>query len=334
MSRRLPNAATFLAAVRRLLGVAGSENEPVDEADSRSSETPGPELANLEAQERRLRAELRRVDRRVSGSLWGSWQAAHYGRWSGVYSGDGFERERTLRSLSGGAPNSLLFAFALRRLNDWVPQVRAAAREHLPRIAERTDREHIVDALWYTLPFWSTWGRSEESDRQALVDIISVEGVALALRSRIVKATAGPAAAVLAQAGRSPALDQWLDEIAEDAVQPAVRAKAYRCLLEGRMVWVSGRKWKWVELKWANGRFEPVLSERPLSIGRPFLEILRMAAADRSAMVRRVAGDLLVRRRDSIGADALTMARQLASDPYPSVAECGRFVLENLKDPK
>ncbi|MEM6256369.1 MAG: hypothetical protein AAF821_25940 [Cyanobacteria bacterium P01_D01_bin.156] len=48
--------------------------------------------------------------------------------------GNGYLREKALRSLHEGAPNGFLFAMVLRRLNDWVPQVRAAAREHVPQI--------------------------------------------------------------------------------------------------------------------------------------------------------------------------------------------------------
>lgn len=45
-------------------------------------------------------------------------------RWLDICSADGFRREAALRTLSGGAPGSFLFALVVRRLNDWVPQVR------------------------------------------------------------------------------------------------------------------------------------------------------------------------------------------------------------------
>lgn len=238
----------------------------------------------------------------------------------------------SVRSLTERAPNGFFFALALRRLNDWVPQARAAAREHLHQLAARSAPEHVVDALWHTLAHWSSWGRMEDVDRTVVVALLSIRDVALGLKSRIMQATAGPATHVLSQAGRAPALDEWLAELATSGIQPSVRAKAYRCLLEGRVVWVIGRKWRWTDVKWCKGRFEPVLGERAtIERVRP-LDFVRAASADTSPLVRRVAADFLVSQPASIGADAPVLAKQLASDPCAYVAERGRFALGMLGD--
>ena len=331
MSYQLQHENDVLAAVRRFLhsGIAG--REAAEAMASLVAETSRLSLTNLDAWERKIRTELRAIEERSSPVRCKFWKRpAHFASWLDLCSGNGFERERILRALSEGAPNGFFCALALRRLNDWVPQVRAAAREHLLQIAKRSDPEYVVDALWNTLPHWISWGRTEDADRQVLTDLTSIEEVALALKSRIVGSTSGPATAILAQAGRAPVLDQWLSEIAEAAIQPSVRAKAYRCQLEGRMVWVVGRKWTWTDIRWCKGRFEPILGERSVSIGSPFLEILRMALVDRSPMVRRVAGELLIRHLESVGADSFALAKRLASDPSPSVAERGRFALVRL----
>ena len=44
--------------------------------------------------------------------------------WYDLLSGDGFRRERFLLEVNEGAPSAFLLAMFLRRLNDWVPQVR------------------------------------------------------------------------------------------------------------------------------------------------------------------------------------------------------------------
>jgi hypothetical protein len=232
--------------------------------------------------------------------------------------------------LTEGAPNGFFFSLAVRRLNDWVPQVRSAGRERLPEIASRSDPEYVVDGLWSTLPHSSSWGRMEHADAQALADLISIDRIAQALKCRITQAPARPGDLVLAQAGRSTALDQWLGEIAATAIQPSVRAKAYRYLLERRVVWVVGRKWTWTDVKWCKGRFEPVLGELSISVSKPFLTILGSALLDRSALVRRVAADLPIKQLDSVGDDAAVLAERVASDPSQSVAERGRFVLAKL----
>lgn len=332
MPNQLQNGAAVSDAVRRLLAAGLAGYEVADAMTSLIAVTSLLSLNNLDNWERKIRAELWAMEQRLSPTRWNASKTpARFASWLDLCSGDGFKRERILRTLSEGAPNGFFCSLALRRLNDWVPQVRAAAREHLPHIVERSNPERVVDALWSALAHCASWGRMQDADRQILADLISIKQVALALKSRIMKATAGPVTQILSQAGRAPALDGWLGEFASAAIQPSVRAKAYRCLLEGRMVWVVGRKWKWTDLAWCKGRFEPVLGERALSSqSGHFVANLRMASVDRSPLVRRVAAELLIKHLSSIGADAPRFAEQLASDPSAYVAERGRFALARL----
>jgi hypothetical protein len=170
----------------------------------------------------------------------------------------------------------------------------------------------------------------EEADRQLLVDLTSVGTVASVLSVRIRRAAGGPAAHVLAQAGRGPALDPYLTEFASAAVQPSVRAKAYRCLLEERMVWIAGRRWKWTEIQWCKGRFEPVIAERALPRTGRLLELLTNAVKDRSAFVRRVAADFAISRPDVVRTEAPDFAARLATDANATVAERGRYLMTLL----
>lgn len=152
------------------------------------------------------------------------------------------------------------------------------------------------------------------------------------LVAKLLQATTGPAAGILGQVGRTPILDQCLPTLCAQAIQPAVRAKAYRSQLEDRMVWFEGRKWVWTDRRWCQGRYVPVLGERKIHVYRPFLELLVQAAQDASPIVRRVAGDVLLAKLDSIGVDALPIAILLSEDAYPSVAERGIFALKRLED--
>ncbi len=251
--------------------------------------------------------------------------------WIDLSAGDGFMRERTLRTLSGAAPNRFFFALATRRLNDWVPEVRAAARQQLPVIARQSDPSHVTDVLCITLPHWTSWGRMEEADKQVILQIAAVKQVAAALQARIISGTAGPLTSVLAQTGRTDLFDRELPEIARAAVQPSVRAKAYRSLLQAKAVWFEGRKWGWSDKLYTEWRSRPVVGERRIRVERPFIDILKQAAADPSPMVRRVAGEMLIRELNHIGEESLVLAKRLASDPSPSVAERGEFVLQKLQ---
>lgn len=300
-------------------------------------------LPNLAYWERLIRGEFelaRRTSIESESRGWralipfgGSTQRAEPERfltWIDLSSWDGHVRERTLRTLTGPAPNSFFLSLAARRLNDWVPQVRAAARDTVPRLAQTTDPEHVVDTLCSMLPAWTSWGRAEQLDKQVMMELASMEGVASALKRRVVSSPAGPMAAVLSQALRIAVLDGHLTEIAGEAVQPAVRAKAYRTLLLGKAVWVDGRRWQWTDVRYCLGRLNIILAERPLRDAPALLDVLNAAAADRSSIVRRVAAEALVREMSSLGGAVVPLASRFAADTSPAVAERGEFVLKRL----
>ncbi|MBT9547812.1 MAG: hypothetical protein IV090_20655 [Candidatus Sericytochromatia bacterium] len=294
-----------------------SEMSPLVEATSRLS------LSQMESWERCLRRELHNTQHQPTSLTW-----------LDLCSGDGYIREETLNALSGAAPNRFFLALALRRLNDWVPQVRAAARKQLPLIANASDPEQVVDVLCATLPHWDSWGRMEDADKQVILELISPEKVLIALKFRLISSKSGPMTTILVQACRTPALDPYLAEIAHRAIQPAVRAKVYRLQLSRKNVWFEGKKWEWTNLRDCKGRFKPIHFERALSVDSPFLETLKLAATDPSPMVRRVAGEMLIRELNTIsaetGADVRNLAELLASDTSVSVAEQGKFVLKRL----
>jgi len=251
-------------------------------------------------------------------------------KWLDVCNADGFRREKALRTLSGGARNCFLFALVVRKLNDWGPQVREAARDVLPLIAECSDPEIIVDVLFITLPYWNSWGRMGDREKDILMKIILMEKVTESLKKRLIYSTSGPVATVFMQAGRINALDAFLTEIAESSVQPTLRAKAYRCLFESKFVWAEGMTWQWIDKAYGIRRSVPVLKERIIDTKRPFLENLKMATIDRSPIVRRIAGEMLIKELDHIGDEAFRLAKILASDTSLSVSERGRFALADL----
>ena len=290
-------------------------------------------LSNLEYWERLIRSGLYQAAANSKPAKWKFWsKPTPFLTWIDLCSGDGFKRERTLRILSGRAPNRFFFAMAVRRLNDWVPQVRLAANEQLPSIAVASNPEDVVDVLCAVFPHWNSWGRSEDEGKQTLLAIASIEAVAHSLKLRLLSAAAGPLASVLAQAGQTSWLDAYLPEIASNAIQPSVRAKAYKSLLDGKATWLAGRKWEWTDIRYCKGHFRPTLCDRPLSTRVPLEEILRAASSDRSVFVRRIASDVLIRESETLGDVARQLAVILASDSHPSVAERGNFALKKLSE--
>ena len=331
------------AAVRGFAASMGSTSPIVADMSTLVRATSALPLSNLAYWERLIRDEFE-FARRVrsvpeprgwrallpfSGSK-GTDRPARHLTWIDLNSWDGRERERTLRTLAGPAPNGFFLALAARRLNDWVPQVRAAARETIPRLALSSDPEHVVDTLCAMLPTWIAWGRAEELDRQVIATLVTSQTVAASLKRRLIVSTAGPMSVILSQALRTPVLDEDLAQIAAKAVQPAVRARAYRALLIGKAVWVDARRWQWTDVRYCQGRLTNVLGERPLTVSPVLLETLITAAADHSSLVKRVAAEALVREMGNLGDSVLPLARRFAQDPSPPVAERGAFILQRL----
>jgi len=213
-----------------------------------------------------------------------------------------------------------------------VPQVREAARQILPLIVKESKPVHVVEALCITLSNWNSWGRIEEQDKQVLLEIISSKDIGETLKFMIISSASGPMASLFTQIGRTSILDERVIEIAEKAVQPSVRAKAYRSLFEKRMVWVEGRKWEWTDIKYCQGRLMAVVSERKLATTIPLLDLLEKSSLDRSSIVRRVAAEFLIRELENMGGESLRLAKNFASDKSPSVSERGVFALKKIEE--
>ncbi|WP_237750925.1 hypothetical protein [Gallaecimonas xiamenensis] len=252
--------------------------------------------------------------------------------WLDLISFNGYKREEALQALSGAAPNTFFFSLATRRLNDWVPQVRKAAREKLPDIARSTDPKYVVDALCVVLSNWNSWGRIEKEEKEVLLNVICEKEIAKCLRARLVSSASGPMASLFSQLGRTPILDGQIEEIARSAIQPSVRAKAYRSLFEGRIVWVEGRRWVWTDIRYCEGRLKPIVGERVQEVKTSLLDLLERASEDRSSIVRRVSAEILIRELDNLGSKARVFAERFASDSSHSVSERGDFALKKLDE--
>lgn len=324
-----------LSAVRAFASSISSGSKVVADMSALIDATAELPPENFAYWERLIRYEFDRVLTDVAPPKWKFWANSSHEllTWLDLINWDGYRRERVLRTLSGGAPNTFFFSCAIRRLNDWVPEVRKAAREKLPEIAAATNPDYVVAAVCVALANWSSWGRIEQQDKQVLLQIIATDEVAACFRHKIISSSSGPMASLFSQLGRTAILDSYLAEIAQHAAQPSVRAKAYRSLFEGRITWIEARKWQWTDVRYCVGRLNAVMSEREIAVQVPFLELLKCSAGDRSSVVRRVAAEFLIRALETLGDDAKGFAQAFAADKSNPVSERGRFALKQLAMP-
>jgi hypothetical protein len=251
--------------------------------------------------------------------------------WVDLCHWNGFRRETALHGLKEPVESAFLLALVLRRLNDWVPQVRAAAKLAVSRLTCACSPAIAVDAILSMMTNWADWGRIDDDTKHFVAGILADTDFTAAFRERLVTAATGPTALALREALRTEALDLHLASIATHSVQPAVRAQAYRTILAGHATWVERRKWVWTDVRYCKGRQEAVTGRRQLTVESGRVDALKSAAADRSALVRRVAAEALIREVPTLGARALPLAELLAADCSAPVAERGRFALRQIR---
>lgn len=240
---------------------------------------------------------------------------------------DGRLREAALLKITGGLPNPFILATVLWRLNDWSEPVRQAAVRCANRSFPVTAPSVVARSAAELLVRQASWGRWR--DERALLDhVFSRADVATHLADLIAGGITGPQASTLRYALRTPALDQHLERLAYDAVQPSVRALALNALIDGKAEWSTGTAWQWVDKTMGLRRRVPVFDHRPLSILAPRKALFERGIGDRSAAVRRVALSGVIRHL--LGTEeASAFATLLLQDRSPSVRERAEFILRS-----
>ncbi|ASP37833.1 hypothetical protein CHH28_03710 [Bacterioplanes sanyensis] len=254
--------------------------------------------------------------------------------WLDIISSDGYRREKALRLLSGPIPSKLLMYFALRRFNDWVPQVRAAAYDTVMDIALLSDPTDVAEALMAALSTWSSWQRIGHYGRIMLLKILAIKGVEEKFVGQLIQSKTGPTSTILTQVSRVDILDAYLHQIATESLQPTLRAKAYRVLLESKTSWVEERKQEMVDKRYSLTRCRTILGDRHVSVNIPWEVLIKEAALDRSSFVRRIAAEKIIASRDYNNPDYLALAHEFARDDSPTVRERGEFFVKRHAEKK
>ena len=156
----------------------------------------------------------------------------------------GFIREAALKSCLS-IRNAFELSLALRRLNDWAPQVRAAVTACIERnILGRGSAENadfivacignIIDARKY--------GRSYSENEQLLRSLVEHPSVRSQWRDLIMNSREDDAARGLRLALRNGDFLDDLVDFSSSAAHRAVRRTATRALLDGAFAWCKNRK--------------------------------------------------------------------------------------------
>lgn len=247
--------------------------------------------------------------------------------WLLLFHWNGYVREQALDAIITPPASPFFFAALAWRLNDWVGAVRRAAVRCAERVLPRIDPRVAATAAPYLLERRLTWGRwRDEAD--ALDSAFGHRGVMADLAIYVQGQSTGPAATCLRHALRYPDIDEHLPGIAAAAVQPSVRAVAYRCLMTGKAIRPVGYEWAWIDKRYGLRKRVPVLASRDIRTGRSGAEWIRDGLRDRSVLVRKVAADALMGVRSQL-ADESELIAALAADRSPSIRSRADFMLRH-----
>lgn len=234
-------------------------------------------------------------------------------------------REAALMKLSEGLPTPFLFVAVAWRLNNWAKPVRQAAARCARQCFPLTSPEVVARAavaLLVRQTSWRRWGEERELVDQAFARA----DVAKHLFDTLIRNVTGPMPSVLRHALRAPALDSYLKRIVHEAVQPRVRAVALDTLIQGRSEWPSGYGWQWVDKSSGLRQQVTTFDHRTLTVAVAKGELIALGVRDRSAAVRRVALDGVMRHL--LGTpEGREYAALLVADRSSSVRERAEFIL-------
>jgi hypothetical protein len=228
--------------------------------------------------------------------------------WLFLFHPNGHVRESALDTIKD-PPTSAFFSAALAwRLNDWAKPVRQAAQRCAERILRHTDADVAADVALYLLDRHLVWGRWNE-EAKALDQMFERRDVMAGIAAQLRQRATGPMATYLRHALRYQGFDEHLPGLAVAAVQPSVRALAYRCLISGKAAWPAGYEWAWIDKVYGIRQRVPKIETRDVQRSVPVSDLVGAAFRDKSAFVRRVAADALIAVRSQVPDDEELIAR-------------------------
>jgi hypothetical protein len=249
-----------------------------------------------------------------------------------IFHRDGHLREAALEKLQGALSGPFMVVGVASRLNDWVPEVREAARRCAERVFPETSTEILAAAAIVLMDRRESWRRWRR-EREALDGMLARQDVLDRLATVIAASSHGHTCAILRLAIREPGMDRHLMGLFHLAAQPSVRALALSWLIEGRARWIVGRRKRWIDQRYTLWKWVPEFAGREVERPWPIEALIEAGGRDRSVRVRKVAAEgLVLHRATVVGMDDLLQA--FLQDRNPWVRDCAEFVLrERGKQP-
>jgi hypothetical protein len=240
---------------------------------------------------------------------------------------NGYLRESGLKAIGETPVSPFVLATVFYRLNDWVAPVRIAAGATISRLAESTSIDIIAAVAPAIASNSEHWGRSAVH-RELFVEMLEKPGVISAIVALLCAGQVKGSTALLNTLMASPSVDAWLPVLSQEAQAPAVRAMAFKALIQGLARWRTGREIEIIDRYTGKRAFRYTYAERPLTNYTAREIAIRNAGSDRAASVRKLAADSIIAGLVAPDlADSLIM--RLKVDPSSTVRSRIEFVIRN-----
>lgn len=249
-----------------------------------------------------------------------------------LFHADGFVRGAAIRALSAPPASAFEIAAIALRLNDWVAQVRQAARDYAERMFASIAPEVAAAAAEHLLAKIETWQRWSDEDRNCLTALFANARVVSAITDLLMRMQSGSATRLLRQTLPSPHVDAHLPALAARAHLTSVRAVALDVLVTRRARWITGFERQWIDKTYGISRRVPVFAERGIAHDLDVEALVAKAARDRATAIRKVACAWLITHMDDLSATMRATVAHLAEDRSHGVRERARFVLSRLTE--
>ncbi|SMR71148.1 hypothetical protein SAMN04488030_0772 [Aliiroseovarius halocynthiae] len=208
-----------------------------------------------------------------------------------IHAHDGYLREKAVQCFN--PVDTAGRAALLLRCNDWVENVRFAAHVKLRELLPGWTADDLKDLVLFTVDRIDDWQRG---GAVAAADLKDHREWQNALRLTLLQETSGPMARLLRKNLRTIDLDVLLPELAVDARSTFVRAVAVQTLLEGCARWHVSTEWQWVDKAYNLRRRIQKWDKRDVQVPAATVRaVLASAGRDKSAMVRKLAAEHLIR---------------------------------------
>jgi hypothetical protein len=247
-----------------------------------------------------------------------------------LFHGSGYLRESALTRWAWPPSSPLMLAAIAIRMNDWVQQVRVAAKRCAELWFPSVAPEVVVDAFDFLIQRHDILGRWDVAERLVVEDMLYRRDVLVSLAHRLQHQKSGPARRTLLLALRRPGFDFSLPELAS-AVMPSVRAVAIQTLIERRATWQNGFTLEWIDKRYGKARKVPTMSVRDIALDLKVDDLLLTHSEDRSPLVRKVVANALIDRIDVPTPIYFEIASRLTRDRSSVVASKAEYFLQNAR---